>query len=300
MIQHYQGWIPTPANEQRAVEKMLGRLQGSPEFSDVAPHLKNYGSDKKLATPYKSVIHFHPSAFEDEPQETGDCTSHGARNAADISRSVEIHQHDELEEWVARGATEPIYAYRGHSGQGMNVGRSIQWLTKFGLMVRKDYGFVNLSNYNAYIGSQLGRTGPTKEMRDESAKHPTQYYARIRSVEQARDALAAGYGITCGSQYGNDGTRDQNGVARWNDSWNHCMAWGAYSLFKDLLFLVLNSWGIWNRGGHPSWGPIPGGSFLIPADHAQYMIDHGECWAVGDFKGFPKKDLPDYGTGDFL
>jgi len=69
----YTGWIPTPVNEQKAVEKMLSRSQGSPEFADLAPHLKNYGADKKLATPYKSVLHFYPKAFEDESQTTGDC-----------------------------------------------------------------------------------------------------------------------------------------------------------------------------------------------------------------------------------
>jgi hypothetical protein len=299
-MNNFQGWIPTPQNEIDAIDRMLGRLHGSPEFSDVAPHLRGFGADVELATPYKSVIHFHAAAFEDEAQTTGDCTSHGGRNASDISRAVEIHQKGELEEWVARGATEIIYSYRGHTGQGMNVGRSIDWLTKFGLMVRKDYGFINLSRYNSSIGASLGRTGPTKQMREEAAKHPVQYYARIRNVEQARAALAAGYGITCGSGYGNNGTRDKYGIARWSGGWNHCMAWGGFWNWKDLYFLVLNSWGKWNRGGMPEWGPIPGGSFLIPSGDAKRMIQTGECWAVGDFKGFPKKQLPDYGTGDFL
>jgi hypothetical protein len=64
-------------------------------------------------------------------------------------------------------------------------------------------------------------------------------------------------------------------------------------------FLIQNSWGKWNSGGHPDWGPIPDGSFLITADVAQGMLNGRAAYAYSDFDGFPPQKLPDYGF-DYL
>ena len=57
-------------------------------FKDGAKKNKTSGKCK-LSTPYKSLLKFDKKAF-DERQTTGDCVSHGTRNACDISRAVEI------------------------------------------------------------------------------------------------------------------------------------------------------------------------------------------------------------------
>jgi hypothetical protein len=281
----YQGWQRTPDN---VLDKQV-------EFGSL-PHLRGSGNRVQIATPYKSVQRFFAPAFTDEPQDTGDCTSHATRNATDISRAVEIDIKGEPEEWVARGATEGVYGYRGHVGEGMNPGMATEFCTKYGLLLRQPYPFADLSKYDSKIGTNWGRGLPIQVI-EEASKHPCRYFALIRNVDQARDALASGYGIHCGSNYGNDGKRDARGFSRRNASWNHDMAWGAYD---DDGILVLNSWGIWNEGGHPQWGPIPGGSFLVINDEAERMIREGECWAVGNVQGWPRQDLPDYGTGTYL
>lgn len=297
-VRHY-GYEKSTLEESRAVEIYLGRKQKSLEFSDIGYKLVGAGGGK-LSTPYKSVLKHCPTAFGDEAQTTGDCTSHGTRNAIDIARAVEIDNGD-TEGWIARTATEPIYGFRGHSGQGMSPALSTRWVTEFGSLLRKRYDFIDLTKYDSRVGTNWGRSGPPPSVRDEARKHPARHFARIRTVEEARDALAAGYGIHAGSSYGNDGTRDKNGIAKFNDSWNHDMAWGAADeTGKDLFFLILNSWGNWNKGGHPEWGPIPNGSFLIPSDDAKWIIQNGEVWAVGDVNGFPPRQLPNYGTASFL
>lgn len=285
------GWIPTPKEQLKRIKFV--------EFSDL-PHLKNRSADKKLVLPYKSVRKFCEDAFEDDPQKTGDCTSHGTRNAADISRAVEIDIDGEPEAWVARGATEAIYGYRGHSDSGMNPGRATEFCTKYGLLLRKKYNFADLTMYNVNVGIKWGKSGPPKEVLDEAQKHPCLYFAKIRNLEQSKDALASGYGIHCGSGYGNNGKRNAKGISPWNDSWNHDMCWGGYEEDDDLNMLVLNSWGVWNEGGQPDWGPIPGGSFLVPSKDARRMIDEGECWAIGNVRGWPAQDLPDYGSSSYL
>jgi hypothetical protein len=65
-------------------------------------------------------------------------------------------------------------------------------------------------------------------------------------------------------------------------------------------FLVQNSWGKWNDGGHPEWGPIPDGSFLINADIAQGMLSQNGSYAFSGFDGFPLQKLPSYGFEDYL
>ena len=82
------------------------------------------GSGKgKLCTPYKSVLKFDKNPYN-ERQTTGDCVSHGTRNACDISRAVEIDVHSQRESWISRGATEGIYGARGWAGEGMSCARA--------------------------------------------------------------------------------------------------------------------------------------------------------------------------------
>jgi hypothetical protein len=215
---------------------------------------------------------------------------------------VDIHIKGQPEEWVARGATEIIYGYRGSTGDGMMPARAALILQKYGMLCRKKYPFADLSKYNYSIGNALGKRGPTPEMLEECSKNPFRYQVRINSVEEARDALANGYGVFCGSQYGTDGKRDKRGVCKFNDSWNHSMSWGAADeTGDDLFFLILQQWGPnWGASGPmPEYG-IPKGSFLIPSKDAAWMIKNGECYAIGDFTGFPARDLPDYGTQEFF
>lgn len=296
----WQGYIPTDPVQMEKTEKLIASIQGSPMFSDVAPHLKHFGAGK-LSLPFKSAMKFQADIFADEPQVGPDCTTHACRNATDTSRAVEIDIRGEPESWEARGATEGLYGYRGNTGDGMNPGRATDFCIKYGLLLRKKYPFADLSTYKFSYGNNWGRSGPPAALLAEAKLHPCKYFLRIKSVEEARDALAAGYGIHCGSQYGNDGTRNARGLATWTTSWNHDMAWGAADdSGGDLEFLVLQSWGNWNRGGQPPWGPIPNGSFIISSRDAARMIAGGECWAIGDVAGWPAKDLPDYGSSSYL
>lgn len=296
-VEVHFGYEPTPPKQEKYVDELLAATQTSPEYSDFRFLFKGDGAGK-LSVPYASVITFVGNVFDEEAQKTGDCTSHGARNAADISRAVEIHINKEPEDFIARGCTEGIYGYRGFSGAGMNPGKATEFLIKYGVLLRKNYPFADLSNYNPNFGIGLGRSGPPKELLAVAGEHPCKYFLRIRTVEDARDALNNGFGIHCGSNYGNNGVRNSKGICSWNNSWNHDMSWGAADdTGDDLLFMVINSWGPkWCRGGKPEWNvPFPDGSFLIPSRDAKRMIEQGECWAVGNVLGWPKQKLPDYG-----
>lgn len=270
-------------------------------FSDGARKIKNSGKGK-LSTPYKSVLKFDKSPYN-ERQTVGDCVSHGTRNACDISRAVEIDIHKQREGWVARGATEAIYGARGHSGQGMSCARAAEFVSKNGgILVRKDYkGIADFTKYNSTIGTNWGGRGLPDKVIDLANDHQIKTVSLVRTIDEARDALANGYGLAVCSSFGFSNKRDKNGVSNVSGSWAHCMAWIACDdTGREPLFLVQNSWGKWNDGGHPEWGPIPDGSFLIRSDVAGQMLAQNGSYAFSNFDGFPVQKLPSYDFEKYL
>ena len=270
-------------------------------FDDGSKKIKNSGKGK-LCLPYKSVLQFDKHAYI-ERQTIGDCVSHATRNACDVSRAVEIDIHGEKESWIARGATEAIYGARGHSGQGMSCARAADFVSNIGgILIRKNYpGIADFSKYNGSLGAGWGGRGLPDKVIDQANNHQIKTVSLVRTVEEARDALANGYGIAVCSGYGFSNKRDKHGFARKSGSWAHAMAWIACDdTGSEPAFLVQNSWGKWNDGGHPEWGPIPDGSFLIHADDAAGMLSGNASYAFSDFDGFPPQKLPDYGFGEYL
>lgn len=270
-------------------------------FKDGSNRIKNSGKGK-LSTPYKSVLKFDKNPYN-ERQSTGDCVSHGTRSACDITRAVEIDIKGDKKSWIARGATEAIYGARGHGGQGMSCSRAAQFVSQTGgIVVRKNYpGIIDFSKYNGSLGAKWGSRGLPDKVIDLANDYQIKTVSLIKTVEEARDALSNGYGIAVCSGYGFSNKRDKNGFAKKSGSWAHCMAWIACDDTNgETSFLVQNSWGKWNDGGHPEWGPIPDGSFLIHAEDAEGMLKQGGSYAFSDFDGFPPQKLPNYGFGEYL
>lgn len=286
--------------EQHHFDHLMSILK-YPIFGDANKKVKGSGKNK-LSIPYKSVLKFDKNPY-DERQTTGDCVSHGTRNACDITRAVEIDSDGEREAWIARGATEAIYGARGWSGEGMSCSRAAEFVSKIGgIVVRKNYpGIVDFSKYNGSLGAGWGGRGLPDKVLDLANDHQIKTTSLIRTVEEARDALANGYGIAVCSNYGFSNKRDSKGYARVSGNWGHCMAWIACDDTNgDTSFLVQNSWGKWNDGGHPAWGQIPDGSFLIHSDVAAGMLSQNGAYTFSQFDGFPLQQLPDYGFEDYL
>ena len=231
------------------------------------------------------------------------CVSHSTRNACDVTRAVEIDIKKQKESWIARGATEAIYGARGHGGEGMSCSRAADFVSRTGgIVLRKNYnGIADFTKYNGRLGAGWGGRGLPDKVIDLADNHQIKTVSLIRTVEEARDALHNGYGISVCSSYGFSNKRDSKGFAKVSGSWAHAMAWIACDDTNgEPSFLIQNSWGVWNSGGHPEWGPIPDGSFLIHADVAAGMLKQNGAYAFSDFDGFPPQKLPDYGFGDYL
>jgi len=193
------------------LDKLLGELP-HPLFGAAAYNL--FGSGKgKVALLHKSVQKFDPTFGVHENQLQGDCVSHATRNAIDATRCHEIIG-GQREDFVARGATEAIYGFRGHSGEGMSCSQAARFVNKNGgILVRKKYGQYDLTKYSA-IGGSWGSRGVPPELVTEAKKHQVKTVSLINSVEQARDAIVNGYSISVCSMSGFSSRRDKYGIAK--------------------------------------------------------------------------------------
>jgi C1A family cysteine protease len=171
---------------------------------------------------------------------------------------------------------------------------------KGGILLRKDYGSIDLSKYNSSVGAS--HKVPKDIYTKEAQKHQVKTISMITTVEEARDALANGYAISVCSGYGFSSKRDSNGIAKRSGGWSHAMAWiscdDTRTVHNETLFLVQNSWGRWNSGGKRHGQPD--GSFWIREKDARGMLSGKGSWVFSDVDGFPARKLPDYGTSTYL
>lgn len=252
-----------------------------------------YGSGKgKLSLPFRSVLKFDPNFGPSEKQVQGDCVSHATRNAVDITRSCEI-VNGEKEDFIARGAVEAIYGSRGHSGEGMSCEGAARFVYKTGgILVRQKYGEYDLSSYSN-IGGKWGRTGVPEFLVKEANKHKVKTISLINTIEQARDAIANCYAISVCSMSGFSSRRDKYGIASRSGEWSHAMAWigmdDTREIYNETLFLVQNSWGVWNNGEKRH--DQPEGSFWIRERDAAEMLNLNGSWVFSDVDGFPARKV---------
>ena len=290
LLKAYRNGLTGSWCDPEDVAKLLGELP-HPLFGAAAYNLTGSGKGK-LALPFKSILKFDPNFGHTEKQVQGDCVSHATRNSVDITRCCEIIG-GESEEFIAKGATEGIYGSRGHGGEGMSCSGAARFVHETGgILVRQKYGDIDLSTYSA-IGGRWGSVGVPKSLVQEANKHKVKTISLINTVEQARDALFNGYAISVCSDVGFSSRRDQYGIAKRSGSWNHAMAWVAmddtHEIHKETLFLVQNSWGIWNNG--PKRLDQPEGSFWIRESDAAYMLSLNGSWVFSDVDGFPPRQV---------
>jgi hypothetical protein len=272
------------------VAKLLGELP-HPLFGAAAYGLFGTG-EGKVALPFKNLLKFDPTFGPSERQVQGDCVSHATRNSVDVTRSCEI-VGGQREDFVARGATEAIYGSRGHGGEGMSCSGAARFVHQTGgILLRKQYDKYDLSEYSA-IGGSWGRGGVPDDLVKEAVKHQVKTISLINTVAQARDALANGYAISVCSNVGFSSRRDKYGIAKRSGSWGHAMAWvgmdDSHEVYNETLFLVQNSWGVWN-GGEKRLDQ-PDGSFWIRQSDAEDMLSQNGSWVFSDVDGFPPRKV---------
>lgn len=306
LLQAYVDGLPgspaDPVFHDQLIEYGIVKEFGSENYADI----KDLHKSRPRVLLFRYLRQYDATALSDESQDTGDCTSHGSRNSGDLSRSTEIAT-GQAEEFVARGATEYIYAGRGHRGQGMNAGHATKILAK-GQLLRLDYteqGGPDLRKYNARIGMGYSRI-PDEWQKIAANELKADTWIAPTAVEQALDAMAAGYGGHAGSMYGTSRKTGADGLNTRSDSWSHDMAHAGYDLTREIwpepVVFIPNSWGSWNER-NPRWdesvmGPWINGMIVCPLDHFErFILRAREIYYMVEFSGerIKARDLPDWG-----
>ena len=267
------------------------------------PNIKGSGIGKRaLLWQYAKKL---DSRCFTERQTTGDCVSHGSRNARDITRAVEILVKKEPEDWFRMGATEPTYGSRGHGGEGMSPARASQFERDYGFLARTKYdGVVDLTNYNASIGSRWGSSGVPDNVKELCKKHKVGVISCVKTQADLMDAMWNGYAAHSGQYAAWDATSNDKGIhGRASGGWAHDMATVGYDdtreFFPFRVWMIQNSWGPWNqkpKAWPKEYGEWVPGMILTSADDYDVCVDSADCWTYGSIDGYPPQRLPDYGT----
>jgi len=291
------GWIDDP----RECERIVSSLE-RPLFALASPETRGTGEGKTvfLHQAMRKVFGYDPV----HKQTIGDCVSHGWGLGTDALACVEEIWHGEGHQ-VFETATEPVYAHSrveiGGGRLGSSDGSIGGWAAKSvrqgGTLVRKKYARAGQSvDYTTYSGRkarEMGRprVGVPDWIEPTMAEHRVQQTSLVTSWEEYRDAIANGYPIPICSNQGFSSRRDNQGFARPEGSWAHCML--GSGLVDDARRpggLIQNSWGEWN-GGPTGEHDIPPGSFLVDADVLDRMLRRQDSYAMSSYQNYPRRDM---------
>lgn len=309
--QGFAGTIYDPA----ADEEMLAGQQW-PDGEDAAYAFGLVGSGTgKLSIPFLPAYKHWPKCWPCPGQETGDCVSHAGKNSAIVLIGVEcdLMQPDpvtgSIEGWPVvtdeaeqQGvvACEPIYGYRGHSGQGASCSRLIDYTCKVGgIHLRQNYPElgIDLTRYTVRLGMNWGGRGTPSNVNEEGKKHQIRAATDCPTHVVCRDFIANGYPIWACSGMGWSSSRDENGYSVQRGSWSHSWIIMGYddrpetvSKYGFPLALYNHDWGRWNGGGRRILGTdidIPEGSMWIKAT----LLDRCDCTAMSNMNGWPRRAI---------
>jgi hypothetical protein len=288
----FQGVLDDPVAEHAL-------FSAAPSFYGEFPELVGAG-EGKLSAPYRAVLMLEPEFGRYERQTTGDCVSHSTRNAGMIDYCVDAMFGET--EYQGRFATENIYGYRGHGGQGASCSRLALYVSSDGpggLLVRKPYSdrqgnSVDLSVYRSSIGAGWGYRGTPDWLNAIAADNKAQRVYRCESLAEARDAISAGFGLSRCGWRGYSNRRNEDGVSAVSGRWAHAMALIGFDDTPAIkakhpkgIVLVQNSWGIWNSG--PKRAEQPDGSLWVDAKTTEAEIREGGVYVIASVRGFNRE-----------
>jgi len=188
------------------------------------------------------------------------CVACATAGALDCLRKTEIADGDR-EDFVNFSVEEFIYFVsrviigknRLRGSGGSLVSWAVAGLEQIGFIVKDKYGNLDLTSYSAKRAVDWGdgRNIPGSELVQIAAGQKILDFVRIKSYEEARDAIYNKYPVIVGSQYGYSRQRDAEGFALQNTRWAHCylpnsFIWG--DEFKKIQDLSVGD-GIYSHDG---------------------------------------------------
>lgn len=283
--------LPEAARQQEIID--LNPLTGPAEFAAAAAPILGTGEGKTVLL-YKAVAEV-AGAYIVLKQQIGDCVDNSHCNVVNHLLALAIKAGEPFE-WVAETARGPIYAGSrvevggGRiSGDGSQGAWAARFLTEWGAIPLGKYGEIDLTRYDPGLSRRWGAPGRgvPDELEPVLKQYPIKTASRVRTWEEARDALANAYPVNICSDQGFTQTRDKDGFCRASGSWSHSMVLLGVRADRPGA-LVQNSWGDTGCRG-PKALDQPEGSFWADASTIDRICRGGDCWAFSGAVGFPKR-----------
>lgn len=219
-------------------------------------------------------------------QGTGDCTSWAKSLTLTVQGSIKQRL---FTGWVA---TEPIYGgsrveigKRAIWGAGSLGSWCSEWVTKYGVLYRKSYGSVDLTEYSSARADGWGRTGVPDSIEPSAREILCRSTIHVTNAERAAKLLTdAMIPFPVNSGQGFTDIRDSQGFARPSGRWPHSMGVLAVR-FDRPGFLIVNSWPKnWISG--PTMFDQPPGSFWCDWDVFDRMLkSYNDSFGETDMDG---------------
>lgn len=307
IVQGAHGWIPPAPEETAAALAAIERQQGMPaQFSRIAQAAIDAEDTKPvfLWDAERKVLGRVLSSWDQGP--AGTCVGNGwGRGSQDLILGQIASGSPE--QWPGREvAVEPIYAgsrvevgggrIRGDGSVGAWAG---QWVQKWGILFRQQYGHYDLSSYSTSLCRSWGRSGVPAELEAEAKHHPIKTVAMVTRADELWAALGNGYPVPVCSDVGFEGRPPADGVMEPRGSWAHCMLFrGRFEHpTKGRCYVVQNSWGnylgrrltVEVKGAGPV--ELPEGCFVVRETVAVRMIAQRDSFAISGFVGFPRRTI---------
>jgi hypothetical protein len=308
---NYLGYVPNPEATDRFCNN-LAKYGHEPDGSVIAAKL---GDEKKDMVLYPFLMKAFPD-WKAGVQALGDCVSFGSAHNTDVLMGVQAYFLNFPEDIFFQTCSEAAYGFmrceifgrNNNGGDGANGGDAAESVMKFGTLHRTKYlnGKYDFTTYSGSKAKTYGRTGVPDDLEPLAKEHIVKTATKVTNFDDAAKFIMNGYPIlnAHGSNPTFTGTRDKDGYGRGSGA-SHCMnyigvRWGA----KPALLKTNTGW-----NSSPVDGPMWPDNFPTAlgrvawwesAELCDYVLKGNDSFAYSDYKGFPKKNLPDYGTLTYL
>lgn len=212
-------------------------------------------------------------------QEWMDCVAQATGGGLDLLTAIENHK------FIAAASTDMIYAGgRNHIakrvvGPGMMGSWAVDWLQRYGKLLRQDYGRYDLTHYSKQTCKYWDRKGVPRSLGQIAKRTPLLSYKSVETWNQCRDAIASGHPILFCSFLGvEDSVRDEDGFIVPRGKWAH--AWLLAGIDDRKIrpgACLINSHGEeWASG--PKRHNNPDGSVWVDKEHI--INNFYDCYAL--------------------
>ena len=294
------GWI----NDQNEVQRVI-RMNNLPSFGQTPAGRVVMGDDTDVFLwDACQIVLNKPYLPARNQKSVGSCVSFGTNSAVEYTLIAQIAQairdrqapgeyKDLVQEVTYAGSRVEVGGGR-ISGDGSVGAWAAEFVKRWGVVSRGTHAGHDLTQYDEARCREWGRKGVPSEIEAVAKESPVKGTALVANAAEAVKALRQNYGIAVCSDQGFSMQRGQDGFARPQGSWAHCMAIIGYQAAPRQGFFILNSWGPNAHTGPVGKGNGPTAGFWADYATVDRMLKQGDSWAFSDAVGFPARQIDWY------